>query len=253
MTDRTIVVFTADHGEMAGAHGLRGKGPFAYEESIHVPFHVVHPDIAGGQNCRALTSHIDLAPSLLAMAGVDRGKVADIAGRELPGRDLTPLLGSPAAADIHAARESILFTYSGLVLNDSNVLQGISEAVAAGENPKDPATLAKRGIKPDLTKRGSMRTVFDGRYKFTRYFAPIQRNRPETIDALYRNNDVELFDLQTDPQEMHNLATDKAANGDLLLAMNAKLEAAISTEFGVDDGREMPDFKGIAWALGTAD
>lgn len=34
----TIVVFTSDHGEMAGgAHGLRGKGPFAYEESIHLP------------------------------------------------------------------------------------------------------------------------------------------------------------------------------------------------------------------------
>jgi len=44
MTTNTIIIFTADHGEMAGNHGLRGKGPFAYEENIHLPFYVVHPD-----------------------------------------------------------------------------------------------------------------------------------------------------------------------------------------------------------------
>ena len=37
LADRTVVVFTADHGGAAGAHGLRGKGPFAYEEALHVP------------------------------------------------------------------------------------------------------------------------------------------------------------------------------------------------------------------------
>src|SRR5262245_43049324 len=54
-SERTIVVVTSDHGEMAGAHGgLRGKGPFAYEECIHLPFYVTHPDVRGGQECRAL-------------------------------------------------------------------------------------------------------------------------------------------------------------------------------------------------------
>ena len=43
--DNTVVIFTADHGEMAGDHGgLRGKGPFAYEGNSHVPMIVVHPD-----------------------------------------------------------------------------------------------------------------------------------------------------------------------------------------------------------------
>src|SRR5262249_37184078 len=38
----TIVVQTADHGELAGSHGgLRGKGPFPYEEETHVPLVVV--------------------------------------------------------------------------------------------------------------------------------------------------------------------------------------------------------------------
>ena len=35
--DDTIVIFTSDHGDMCGSHGLRSKGPFVYEEIMHVP------------------------------------------------------------------------------------------------------------------------------------------------------------------------------------------------------------------------
>ncbi len=253
MTDRTIVVFTADHGEMGGAHGLRGKGPFVYEDNIHVPLYVVHPDVKGGQSCKALTSHIDIAPSLLAMAGVDAGKVAELAGRKLPGRDFTPLLNAPAKADANAIREGVLFTYSGLATNDSNVLKVISDAAAKGANPRDPATIAKLGLKPDLKKRGTVRSVFDGRYKFTRYFAPVDRHSPANMDQLVRNNDLELFDLKTDPKEMTNLAVGPKSDPKLVMAMSDKLEAVIKAEIGVDDGREMPEFKTITWELDSVD
>jgi len=253
ISERTIIVFTADHGEMAGAHGLRNKGPFAYEENTHVPFYVVHPDVRGGQKTHALTAHVDVAPSLLAMAGASSTQAAEFAGRQLPGKDFTPVLAKPAGADLHAVRETILFTYSGLVLNDGVVLEKVADVIAAGENPKDPAVIAKNGIKPDLSKRGTIRTVYDGRYKFSRYFAPIGRNSPKSLDDLYANNDVELFDLQSDPHEMVNLAAKKETHTDLTLAMSAKLEAAISADIGVDDGREMPDFKGIKWAIDTVD
>jgi hypothetical protein len=33
------------------------KDPFAYEESIHLPFYLVHPDVKRGQDCRSLTGH----------------------------------------------------------------------------------------------------------------------------------------------------------------------------------------------------
>ncbi|MBA4098776.1 MAG: hypothetical protein C0484_18680 [Rhodospirillum sp.] len=253
IAERTIVVYTADHGEMAGAHGLRNKGPFAYEDNIHVPFYVVHPDVRGGQTSLALTSHVDVAPTLLAMAGVSAGKIEEHAGRELPGKDISQVLSDAGAADVHALREGILFTYSGLLLNDAKMLEGVPNLIAAGENPKDPATLAKHGLKPDLKKRGTIRTVHDGRYKLSRYFSPAERNRPTTLNELYANNDAELFDLQADPSEMTNLAATKEAHGDLTLAMSAKLEAVIKAEIGTDDGREMPDFEGIKWALGTLD
>jgi arylsulfatase A-like enzyme len=251
LAENTIIVFTSDHGEMAGAHGLHGKGPFAYEETIHLPFYIVHPDVKGGQDCRALSGHIDVAPTLLAMAGAGPEKSGEVAGRALPGKDMTPLLTNPGSADLHAAREGILFTYSGLGANDSTLWRVVSEAKAAGKNPK--LAIAKQGFKPNMKKRGSLRSAFDGRYKFTRYFAPGERNRPTTIEELYKWNDVELFDLKTDPDEMVNLANDKTSNRDLIVSMNKKLEALIKAEIGVDDGREMPNIPLIKWTVDRLD
>jgi hypothetical protein len=69
--DRTVVIFTSDHGEMAGSHGLRQKGNLVYDENFHVPFVVCHPDLRVGSHTDALGSAIDLAPTLLDIAGVD--------------------------------------------------------------------------------------------------------------------------------------------------------------------------------------
>lgn len=251
LTDDTVICFTSDHGEAAGAHGLHGKGPFAYEETIHLPFYIVHPDVKGGQDCRALTGHIDVVPTLLSLAGVPPEKSGEIAGRKLPGRDFSKVLTNPGAADTHALREAVLFTYSGLGANDSTLWQTVSEARAAGKNPA--AAILKKGFKPDMKKRGSLRTAYDGRYKFSRYFAPGERNRPANIAELYQHNDVELFDLQTDPKEMKNLAADKTANAELITAMSAKLESVIKEEIGVDDGREMPNIPLIQWTIDRVD
>ena len=57
-----------------------------------------------------------------------------------------------------------------------------------------PAELKAAGVGPDLMKRGAVRSVFDGRYTFSRYFSPKQHNRPASMEELMRLNDVELFD-----------------------------------------------------------
>lgn len=68
----TIVVFMADHGEYAGAHGLRGKGGAAYEEAIKVPLAVYDPsgtwNKQTGQTRKQLTSSVDIAPLLMTFA-----------------------------------------------------------------------------------------------------------------------------------------------------------------------------------------
>lgn len=61
---------------------------------------------------------------------------------------------------------------------------------------------------------------------------------PTTIEELYANNDVQLFDLEKDPEELVNLATDKETNAALIIELNSQLNALITKEIGVDDGSE---------------
>ena len=51
--DNTVVIFTADHGDQCGSHGLRSKGPWNYEETMKIPLYVVAPGIKIGRaSCR---------------------------------------------------------------------------------------------------------------------------------------------------------------------------------------------------------
>ena len=78
-----------------------------------------------------------------------------------------------------------------------------------------------------------------GRYKFTRYFSTLEHNRPETLEQLTAVNDLELFDHQSDPEEVVNLAADLDENEELVLAMNTKLNALVDEEVGNDDGSSL--------------
>ena len=52
---------------------------------------------------------------------------------------------------------------------------------------------------------------------------------------------------------MTNLAAKKGDHADLVMASSAKLEALITHEIGLDDGREMPDFDNIDWTIDRMD
>src|SRR5258708_29559239 len=62
----TVIVLTADHGEMAGSHGgFRGKGPFAYELNSHIPLLISHPAYARGKKATPPTPPPDLLPTIV--------------------------------------------------------------------------------------------------------------------------------------------------------------------------------------------
>ncbi len=69
------------------------------------------------------------------------------------------------------------------------------------------------------------------------------------MEQILKFNDLELFDLEKDPHEAKNLATDPKANGELILAMNAKLNKLIEDEVGKDVGQMLPKMKGVSWAV----
>jgi arylsulfatase A-like enzyme len=231
----TVVVLTADHGEMAGSHGgLRGKGPFAYELNSHVPLLVTHPGYAGGKTVPALTSHLDLLPTFVGMTGLPEAR-RQAAVKGLPGHDFSGLLGSPQAADLHANRPGVLFNYVGIQTIDGNYLLAANKLVFGG---KPLPTLTE--MHPDLSKRGFLSFVFDGRYKFARYYAPAAFNAPQTLDQIFKYNDVQLFDLTDDPDELHNLALDREKYKDTILRMNALLNDLMTKEVGKNDGAFLP-------------
>ena len=105
---------------------------------------------------------------------------------------------------------------------------------------------------PNFNNRVGIRSVFDGRYRFSRYFSPVQFNTPTTMEEILAKNDLELFDLQNDPNEMNNLAMDPKKNGDLIMAMNKVMNQRIAEEVGIDDGSFLPIRNG-KWHVAKAD
>ena len=67
----TLIMFTNDHGELLGDHGLLFKGPFHYDSIIKAPMIMKWPGvIPKGSRYSQVTEHVDIMPTLLEYAGV---------------------------------------------------------------------------------------------------------------------------------------------------------------------------------------
>ena len=80
LLDNTLVIFTTDHGELMGDHGLVLKGPFFYQSLLNVPLIIQLPGAKPGVRSE-LVAHVDLVPTVLGVLGL---KTPDY----LPGRSL---------------------------------------------------------------------------------------------------------------------------------------------------------------------
>jgi choline-sulfatase len=67
--EKTVIIFSADHGEMLGDHGLYTKS-VPYEASVRVPLLVAGPDIEGGRASDALVELIDVNPTICDLVGL---------------------------------------------------------------------------------------------------------------------------------------------------------------------------------------
>jgi len=86
----TLVIFTSDHGELVGDHQLVGKGCRFYESLVRVPLICSWPgQVREGVICDALVELVDIAPTLLELAGVPLPE-------RMQGRSLWPLLTGAA-------------------------------------------------------------------------------------------------------------------------------------------------------------
>jgi arylsulfatase len=237
--DNTIVIFTSDHGEMAGAHGLRQKLPAMYRENVNVPLVICHPDVSGGFSTDALASGVDLVPTIMSMAGVSEGKLKGRYG-DLAGYDLTGQLNTPAGAGRRAERSGgLIVVWNGLFSVDGD----FPEKVQRMKEARKSGSRIPGGLRRDWSKRGIMRGIFDGRYRFARYFSPLDFHTPTDFSTLVRKNDLELYDTVSDPDEIVNLANRPEENRGLVTAMNDKLNRLIKKEIKEDKIGELPEPK----------
>jgi hypothetical protein len=180
------------------------------------------------------------------MTGKATTPVADVMAR-MKGKDLTPLMRQPVNPEFSRARGGVLFCYSQLMVHDAGFTKYLYETLFNKQVAKTDQLRAIELFPIDWSLRVAIRSITDERYRFTRYFPFRAFNTPTTLDDLRAKNDLELYDLQADPDEVVNLATDFDANRDLIARMNAKLNALIASEIGVDDGSFLPFKDFIDW------
>jgi arylsulfatase A-like enzyme len=180
--DRTVVIRTADHGEMGLSHGgMRQKAYAAYEEVIHIPFQVYNPKwFPRPVSTEALATLVDVMPTLATLAGVpSREKYA------FKGVDLMPVVNDAVAhptGPTAAVQDGVLFT------TDETIGEDI------------------------VGQPSHIRCLREEDRKVALWFDPTGSRRPEW----------EVYDLVADPDELHNLADPAASWFDARLTAEMK-------------------------------
>ena len=174
----TVIIRTADHGEMGSSHLAAGKGPMIYDEQLRVPFTVSCPakyQAAVGKRTRALGEAVDIVPTVLELSGLK-----DPASRYpwLRGQSLVAAVEDPENA------------------------RGKDFTLSTCDEVWSPQEYA--GVGPAW--RRHVRAALSGHFKVARYVAMTGHPLKEhTADQEY-----ELYDLSEDPYELRNLARDPA-------------------------------------------
>jgi len=184
--DDTVVIFTSDHGDMCGSHGLRSKGPFVYDEIMRVPMYARVPGMTSpGTSTSALATHVDLAATICALAG------ADASG--LQGVDLSPVLAEPATS----VRDHVLFAQDSAQTTNLNNVRYALRGFFDGRT-KYARYYGVGGGKPStgLWGRSPGRKLYD-------------------VDCDFDDQDHEWYDHDTDPLELVNLAHDRGRRAEL--------------------------------------
>jgi arylsulfatase A-like enzyme len=211
MADDTIVVFTSDHGDLLGAHGgLVQKWCNAFDEATRVPLYVAGPGIApSGDGVSVPTSHVDLVPTLLGLAGIDPEQAA--AGvsahhdevQALPGRDLSPVLyGTAAQETLHSP---IYF------MTEDDVTRGSTQVNIITGAPFDavaPPVNIESVVASLPTGEGGATELWKLNHYYERLddWCAAQGVAPNPFLGPAAEPAWELHNLTADPEERHNLA-----------------------------------------------
>lgn len=167
--NNTYVLFVSDNGFFFGEHRLLGGKFLAYEPATHLPFLIRGPGIEQGSSTGELAANIDIAPTLLELAGAEADKSID-------GRSLVPYIEDP---DLRSRRPILFESFvetsdveaNGALSTSSSVHNGGGATASLLAPPKDYA-----GIRL-------------GPYKY----------------IAWPSGEKELYDINRDPNELNSL------------------------------------------------
>ena len=190
--DNTIVVFTSDQGYAWGQHGYKLKiGP--YDANLLAPLIVVNKEkFPAGEVCNYPVNGTDLISTFHVIGNVTPSV-------KLDGRDLSELFINPNNKNWES--EPMIQTYTGQLYGDEVITNELKKAWETNEWDKFICD-KKTGTRSWLMLR-------QGKYKYIRY--------------IWKDYIEELYDLENDPEELHNLAVIKS-NHKLLSELRIKAE-----------------------------
>ena len=220
-SDNAVLVRTADHGDLLGAHGgLHQKWFNLYDEATRVPLVIarIGGRVTTPRVVSSPTSHVDLVPTLLAAAGIDVESTAAMLAETfsevhpLPGRNLMPVVDGAAQDDERAV---YLTTRDNMLEGDTGA-SGLARRIKRTVNP--PAPLRIR-IPAHVSSNfeGLVLRVDDHLWKLVRTFDDpatwtepgvrhLAANGPggEAYRTSPLDDQWELYDLTADPIEAVN-------------------------------------------------
>jgi N-acetylglucosamine-6-sulfatase len=168
----TYIIFTSDNGFFYGEHRLTGGKFLAYEPSTHLPFLVRGPGIKPGTSTGEIAANIDIAPTILELAGVTPDKSID-------GTSLVPFLREPTLR----TRRPILFES----FVETNDVEANGEPTAQRSRVKElrPPQATSSIVAPPKDYEG----IRLGPYKYIEW----------------PDGEKELYDITKDPNELNNI------------------------------------------------
>jgi choline-sulfatase len=160
--DNTIVIFTSDHGDLLNAHGgMHQKWYQAYEESIHVPLIISNPKMfPKPRTISALTSHVDVLPTMLGLAGANQAALRPIVA--VDHSDVLPLVGRDLSAVVTGAASDTTLTDPLYFMTDDDPSRGLDQDNWTG--------IAYNSVRQPNHIETVIATLNGDIWKYSRYF-----------------------------------------------------------------------------------
>jgi arylsulfatase A-like enzyme len=176
----TYIIFTSDNGLFFGEHRLVGGKFLAYEPSAHMPFLMRGPGIKPGSETGELASTIDVAPTILELAGAEADKSID-------GRSLYPFAQDTALR----TRRPLLF--------ESFVQSSDVEAEGLAKPPPSASASPRSRADAQTGNSGASASIVAP----PKDYEGIRLGPYKYIE--WPDGEKELYDITKDPNELNNI------------------------------------------------